>query len=294
MTLAELLKKLPPVVWPGEVPFPPRLLGAFRRKSITFCTGETDEETQVFWFQSASFTIDLRLAAGAQTPLELRQGWTGDTRWNAARGQMAWDIARSYQPHDIWPEPADLRFIGNAVLEFAPSGAYVEDWRQLATSGPLLGLRLVERTARGTGARHVMDGGLIVAGEHMAYACSRLPDVDARLRAAGSIAAALASGAASADEVESYEVSVASGGDAVALSTQPWRIGQPLIEGPFTVEPDGSVSLHDPATGDRLCFIIDLHLPTFLFAGTSEATPAARQWIARERAHVMPHGRVVR
>ena len=40
MRLADLLYALPPVV-PAQPAFPRRLLGAFRRKSITFCTGVT-------------------------------------------------------------------------------------------------------------------------------------------------------------------------------------------------------------------------------------------------------------
>ena len=60
MKFAELLEQLP-ATHPGDLAFPRRLLGAFRRKSITFCDGTTDEQTVVYWFQSRSFTIDLRL-----------------------------------------------------------------------------------------------------------------------------------------------------------------------------------------------------------------------------------------
>lgn len=294
MNLTQLLDALGPVGRLEGVPFPPRLLGAFRRKSITFCTGETDEATLVFWFQSASFTIELRLSHGNRTPLAMRQGWTGDTLWDAAQARMSWSVARSYEPHEIWPEPAELRFIGNAVLEFAPSGAYVEDWRQLATTGPLLGLRLVELVDAASGAAHAMDGGLIVAGEHMALARSRRPEVDARIAAAGSVGAALERGAANADQIESYEVSVALGGEIVSYSTTSRRVGQPLMEGGFAIEADGTVTLTDGVTGDRLRFVVDLHLPGFTFAATSDASAAALAWIERERPHVMPNGRVVR
>ena len=48
---------------------PSYLLGAFRRKSITFANGLTDEKTIVYWFQSKSFTIDLRLKEANTTPV---------------------------------------------------------------------------------------------------------------------------------------------------------------------------------------------------------------------------------
>jgi len=99
MRLADLLYALPPVV-PAQPAFPRRLLGAFRRKSITFCTGVTDEATVVYWFQSRSFTLDLRLPDGAATSVSDRQGWVGDTLWDEERQQMSWSIARSYQPRN--------------------------------------------------------------------------------------------------------------------------------------------------------------------------------------------------
>ena len=59
----------------------PRLIGGE-------VNGLTDETSIVFWFQSKSFTIDLRLPDGAATPLVDRQGWVGDTLWElgTARG----------------------------------------------------------------------------------------------------------------------------------------------------------------------------------------------------------------
>ena len=293
MTLDELLAALP-ATGLGHVRFPRALLGAFRRKSITFCTGETDEATLVYWFQSAKFTIDLRLPQARATPLAMRQGWTGGTLWDAETQRMSWAVARSYQPHEIWPEPAELRVIGNAVLEFAPTGAYVEDWRQQSGKGPLLGLRLVELAEAASGARHAMDGGLVIAGEHGAFARSRLPQVDERIAGAGSVAAALERGVASADEIGSYEVSVALAGDTVSLGTQDWRIGQPLVAGEFAIARDGAVTLTDPRSGDVLRFVVDLYLRDFVFANASLASAAALEWIAGERAHIMPNGRVVR
>jgi len=119
MTLAVLLAVLPPTGL-ADPAFPRHLLGAFRRKSITFCTGLTDEHSVVFWFQSGRFTIDLRLPDGAAMPATDRQGWIGETLWDRQAQQLSWTIARSYQPRNQWPEPVRLSFIGNSVLEVAP------------------------------------------------------------------------------------------------------------------------------------------------------------------------------
>lgn len=295
MTLGELLAALPPTGL-EELALPPRLLGAFRRKSITFCNGMTDETTPVYWFQSRSFTIDLRLPGGPDTSLTDRQGWVGDTHWDEATGQMAWTVTRSYQPRNQWPEPATLAFIGNAVLEFAPSGAYVEDWRQQSSRGPMVGLRLVSLVDDATGESHDMDGGLIVAGENIAFACSRLPDLDAALRVLPDLSPALADGIATVPQIESYEVSVALGGAKVSASTQPKRLLQPIVPGAFSIERDGAVTLTCEKDG-RAChlrFALDLHVPDFAFAIQTPCTAEASRWLDGESGHLLRNAAIVR
>ena len=71
---------------------PQYLLGAFRRKSITFANGLTDENTLVYWFQSKTFTIDLRLKDPQSTPVLERQGWVGDTLWDAQNQLLSWHL----------------------------------------------------------------------------------------------------------------------------------------------------------------------------------------------------------
>jgi hypothetical protein len=293
MNLDALLQQLPPKPL-VDLPFPSGLLGAFRRKSITFCTGLTDEATIVYWFQSRSFTIDLRLPDGAATPVTERQGWVGDTLWDAATSQLSWRIARSYQPRNQWPEPAQLGFIGNCVLEYAPSGAYVEDWRQQASSGPLLGLRLTGMVEEGAGAELPLDGGLVLAGEHAAFARSRLPHVDDALSGEDSLEAALASGLATVADIESYEVCVAIGGRAITHSTQPERYGQ-TIAGGFTIWADGRIAQEAVISG-RACTLlyeIDVFEPDFTFVTQTPCAPAAREWLERERSHLQRHALAV-
>jgi hypothetical protein len=116
----------------SDIELPQYLMGSFRRKSITFFNGMTDEKTIVYWFQSKSFSIDLRLVDGNNTSIYQRQGWIGDTIWDAKTELLSWHIKHNYQNHVQWPEPAKLYQIGNSILEFSPSNAYVEDWRQQA------------------------------------------------------------------------------------------------------------------------------------------------------------------
>lgn len=295
MTLDELLAALPPT-GPDGIAFPQNLLGAFRRRSITFCNGLTDETTVVYWFQSRSFTIDLRLPDGAATPVTERQGWTGDTLWDEATQQMSWAIDRSYQPRNQWPEPARLAFIGNSVLEFAPSGAYVEDWRQQCTRGRLLGLRLHSLLDETTGQIHAMDGGLIVAGDHAAYAQSRLPSTDDALRGAGCLRQAVADGIATQGEIESCEVSVATGGLTITHGTQPYRCGQSIASGDFAIDGERGVVLSRMVNGApcQLRFAVDINLSDWVFDCQTPATAAAQAWFDTERGHLMRNATIVR
>lgn len=295
MTLADLLEVLPPTDL-DRLAFPRHLLGAFRRKSITFCTGLTDEQSVVYWFQSKSFTIDLRLPDGAATPVTDRQGWTGDTLWDDRKQQMSWAIKRSYQPRDQWPEPASFGFIGNSILEYAPSGAYVEDWRQQADEGPLLGLRLTTLRHQASGRNFAMKGGFVLAGPHAAFALSRLPEVEDALRHAATLEQAMIDGIVSEEQIESHEVSVALDGAAITHSTRPQRLGQPIARGDFAITPAGDVIMHTAIDGAScsLHFTVDVYLPAFTFAAITPSTAEALDWMQREQRHLNRHARIAR
>lgn len=294
MNLAALLEKLPRKGI-EDLRFPRNLLGTFRRRSISFCTGVTDETTVVYWLQSKSFSIDLRLSEAAATPLTERQGWVGDTLWDEQTGLLSWQIARSYQPRNQWPEPARLSIVGNCVLEFAPSGAYVEDWRQKSSAGPFLGLRLVSMLNEATGQESPADGGCVIAGEHAAFAQSRLPWVDDALERTGSLEDALAAGVATAAEIESYEVSVAIGGREITYSTQDGRIGEPIGAGDFSICPDGTVA-HERLVGGELCVLIyevDVFEPEFAFDTQTPSSSAVLEWLEQEKCHLSRHAVLV-
>jgi len=290
MNLSTLLERLPRKGVEG-LAFPSNLLGTFRRKSISFCTGVTDETTIVYWVQSKSFSIDLRLSEAAATPVAERQGWVGDTMWDDTTKLLSWHIEKSYQPRIQWPEPAGLSFIGNCVLEFAPSGAYVEDWRQTSSAGPFLGLRLVSMLNEVTGKESPVDGGLVITGEHAAFAQSRLPEVDDVLRQAASIDEALATGLVTEAEIESYEVSVAVGGRAITHSTQSGRVGQTIGEGDFSIRSDGKIAQERLVGGELylLLYEVDVFEPEFTFVRQTPSTSEARDWMEQEKRHLARH-----
>ena len=157
-------------VWPsGSVP--EWMCGAFRRRSISFASGLTDTDTRVFWIQSGALTIDLRL------PLEYEQkaepenkadyeGWYAHSVWR--NKLLDWQGGVSSLSENRWPEPAELRRVGNCMMEFAPSGAYVEDWRLMnSVPGLLAGLEFVSEEDLNTGSKRSVQGALIIAGDHI-------------------------------------------------------------------------------------------------------------------------------
>lgn len=294
MNLDTLIETLPRKGIEG-LAFPRNLLGFFRRKSISFCTGVTDEVTIVYWVQSKTFSIDLRLSEAGSTPLTERQGWVGDTLWDNSTRQLSWHIERSYQPRNQWPEPAMLSFIGNCVLEFAPSGAYVEDWRQQVVEGPYLGLRLLRMVDQVTGDETPLSGGLVVAGKDVAYARSRLPHVDDALQRSGCLEAALAGGIATEPEIESYEVSIATGGRDITYSTQAHRQGDRIDAADFSIRPDGLIACETVIDGDRcvLLYEVDVFEPHFTFDIQTPSTSEASNWLEAEKHHLARHAVLV-
>ena len=177
MSLAELAARQPhaePLVAPVWT------LGCFHRRCITYATGVEDAATRVIWVQSHGLTADLRLPAqrpdvrprgelAACTPeeraaLALGEGFVARTRWDGER--MSWDAFAAFQPYDKWPEHGRLERVGACLVEWAPSGVYVEDWRlQAGSSGLCVGLELVSETGA-DGVARPRSGGLVIAGSH--------------------------------------------------------------------------------------------------------------------------------
>lgn len=280
---------------------PAWMRGHFRRRSITFADGRSDELTQVHWLQSRSFTIDLRLPAGPVLPAraldayaadELRtlanyEGWMADSLWQD--GQLSWQGGVALQLHNRWPEPAPLQRVGNCMIEFAPSGAYVEDWRLQPDAGPLIGLRLVdERDARSGELLH-RGGGLIVCGEYAGWTHGRPAPLPASPLGLRERAARAQGDAAALGALFDFETSLARGdaqsGHRVVLSTVPARIGQALVLDGFEPPVDGRVR-------QRLCradgrallrtFDIDILQPDWRADPVTPCTVVAARWFEDE------------
>ncbi|MFW1807546.1 hypothetical protein [Acinetobacter ursingii] len=295
MNLYELLKKCP--VTPIEnMPLPRYLMGSFRRKNISFYNGLSDEKTIVYWFQSKSFSIDLRLSDPTQTPVSERQGWIGDTIWDDKNELLSWNIRESYQPRIQWPEPAKLFPIGNCILEFAPSGAYVEDWRQQSSSGLFCGLRLLQAEHVATQQKFAMDGGLIIAGEHVAYAQSRLPLIQKQLENLSDLNDAIENKKIRASFVESYQVSIALNGPTIQFSTQSHLVNKVLQLDNFEIDSVGNITQITEIEGEyyRLYFSLDIYHPDFQFDRQTATTACAQQWLQKESTHLLKNATIIK
>lgn len=279
--------------------------GCFRRRSITFFDGAEDVQTEVIWLQSRGLTADFRRspprvgvasrAALAALPLaELLalarvEGGLARTRWD---GQlMHWLDWNGFQTHAKWPEPGRLARVGNSLVEFAPSGAYVEDWRfQPSGAGPWIGLSLLDERDADTGEVYHRGGGLIVCGRHAAFVRGRpVPLPEGRLedwvRAHGGDAAALdrvfacdASYGTTASERDDFTVSA---------STLPWREGEPLLSlTGFSKHPDDPELLLQRVVENARSIERRFRIDTLERAPcgglATDASPAARQWLLDE------------
>ena len=288
MNLWELIRTLSPTTTQPEV-IPSFLYGAFRRKSISFFNGLTDQSTIVYWFQSRSFTIDLRLKSQNDTPVTERQGWIGNTIWNDATQLLSWEVEdyANYQNHVQWPEPAKLHALGNCILEFSPSNVYVEDWRQQVKKGLFLGLRLESAVDVQSGAKLEMDGGLIICADHIAYALTRLPEVQSavaqmNLKAVDPTVFAL---------LESFEVSIGTDGQAKTYSTRSSETGKAFNLENFEVLNESSLVQH-VILDDRqidLIFELDIYQPDYQFQYATPTTTQAESWLKSEQDHLMQH-----
>ena len=288
MNLFEVIKTLKPTIPQPEI-IPGFLFGAFRRKSISFYNGLTDENTIVYWFQSRSFTIDLRLKNQTGTAVQERQGWIGNTLWDSASQLLSWEVKdyANYQNHVQWPEPARLHAIGNCILEFSPSNVYVEDWRQQVQHGLFLGLRLQSAIDVQSGQTLEMDGGLIICGDHIAYALTRLPEVQSvvaqmDLKAVDPTVFAL---------VESFEVSIGTDGQAKTYSTRTSETGKAFKLENFEVLNESSLVQHVILDGRQidLIFELDIYQPDYQFQYATPTTTQAESWLKSEQDHLMQH-----
>lgn len=293
MNLIELCQKLK-VTADSEILLPSYLLGVFRRKSISFANGLTDEKNIVYWFQSKSFTIDLRLKSPKTTPILERQGWIGDTIWDDQKQLLSWNVTANYQKYIQWPEPAKLHSIGNAIFEFSPSNAYVEDWRQQVTQGLYLGLRLFKIENIEQQHTYITDGGLIICDQFIAFAKARQPDVQKRIDRCDCLPDSFDHQQITRDDVLDFEVSISLNHQYINLSTITKRIGQKIDLEHFEIVDQQTLVQQQMINGEkcRLYFKVDMFNPNFTFTTKTETPETSQNWLNHEKSHLFHHAQV--
>jgi hypothetical protein len=299
MTLDEIAATHPQ---PNTLRVPAWALGCVQRRSITFATGIEDTQTRVFWVQAHGMTGDIRIhpgrpniAAGTSlatldretlSRLASIEGGVATTSWSAPI--MSWANWIGFQPYDKYPEPGVMHRIGDCMIEFAPSGAYVEDWRFLPSApGLLAALRLETETDTKNGT-HPRAGGLVVAGDHAIRTLARYQELPEGTRCQDVVAN-------SSDPASAIQRVFQSVTDYMVREDNLWRIAastDPRREGSLTPL-TGPLSLGtapgtlietvhgEPGVAQRLWRIDSLEANVTF----SQATPLAansRAWLDRE------------
>jgi hypothetical protein len=294
MNLLELAAQAPQA---APLAVPPWTLGCFKRRCITYASGAEDVSTRVIWIQSHGLTGDIRVPVDRPdvshrsgltdcsreelVALAHVEGGVADTAFGG--GLMSWGGWTAFQPYDKWPEPGELRRVGGSLLEFAPSGAYVEDWRlQPDSAGPLVGLRLVSENGR------PREGGLVIAGDHAIAVLGRPAPLASdqplplQLRAAAD-ARSLAKAVFAA---ETRYARRGAAGYVVELATDPFVEGSRLDLDGFTAGPDAG-SLRQAgldADGELVerIWTIDTLLADQALGLATAAEPAGLAWLQGE------------
>jgi hypothetical protein len=232
----------------GDVTVPTKLMGCWHRRYIRFPDGQDDTTTRVIWVQTLSGVGDVRVAANrpnlrsrgslancsreeliALADQDCFAGLTLYDKDTEPYPSASWPPEAylfRYQPVITFPEPGWMQWSeeGTCMIERAPSGAYVEDWR--------LQPRSREFAVHLSMPRAPTKTCLYVAGVHAIFAKDR-PDAlptDKNLQQLFD---------ESGQDIEKLrrwldcEFSYATRRNAsedyvIQLSTLPWREGQPL------------------------------------------------------------------
>lgn len=312
MTLQKLIREC---ASSPEQSVPDWMIGCFRRRCISFANGESDDQTIVYWIQSRNFTIDLRLPIKEDqvpardiaecTPAELAamanyEGWEATSHWDGNR--LKWSGGTALQVTDRWPEEAELRRTGNCMIEFAPSGSYVEDWRlQPSAPGPLIGLRLIEEHYPQSGLRVPRSGGLIICGDYAALVLGRASTLSTGNTALPDQVASAVGNLNQLRQLFDFETSVASGnltqGFSVLHSTSAARVNEPLLpEGEFDFRADSNqVWFRFVREGQTVVwfFQIDVVESGHDFDLSTPSPEASAEWFRREAPTLTRYTRVL-
>lgn len=298
MNLLELVEQAPAGIdRRTDRSVPDEFIGVFRRNSISFSNGLSDFETKVYWLQSRNFTIDIRLPVeqhiGQDETEEEHinemldyEGWMASSLWRDEK--LSWEGGVSYQIENRWPEKAILHRVGNSFVEFAPSGAYVEDWRlQPSTSGPIVALSMTQET-NSNGEITSRGGGLFVLGDFLGVVRNRPSQLQEKISGFDSLKHAWEANNSglTAKEICDFEVSIArkseSGGYDIFESTKPWLKGSSFELDGFNWEGE---KLAQEVTRDgcdlKRVYEVDMLVQDWAFDLTTPSKPETQEWMNR-------------
>jgi hypothetical protein len=300
MTLEELAAAAPRA---SPAPVPAWTWGCWGLRGISFAGGQEDARLSAVRLQGQGLTGELRIpawrpevaarasleACTVEELLELSavDGGVADAAFS--NGEMSWDNASSFQPYARWPEPGQMQRVGTSLVEFAPSGAWMQDWRLEPGSGGLhAALRLMFETGL-DGLTRPRDGGLIVCGEHCLFSLDRrrpLPSdapVQQQMRQAGD---PFAFAEMAFDGETSYARRQPDGSYKVELSTDPFREGQTVpVTADFIPTSISEVLRQVIGEGpDRIVrqWRIDTLIADAAIAAATETDKSGAAWLKRE------------
>ena len=289
---------------------PDWMIGCFKRRSISFASGETDIDTHVFWLQGRNLTIDLRLPIESEMVVkepwekcsseELYQlanyeGWSADSTWN--NEQLSWSGGTGFQVHNRWPEPAILSRVGDCMIEASPYGSYIEDWRITSReAGVLLSLELINEENVTTGELRHQGGALIINENWAGLVLGRVNEIvtdkgDTQLR---DKIKREHQNIPFLKQVFNFETSVAKGsldqGFKIEFSTKPKRVGELIFElDGFEFDEENNEVLQFFEEGNQRIkrrFSIDTIEAEFAYSGQTQWHGKAKEWFDAEQETV--------
>lgn len=255
----------------GTAAVPASLVGCWMRRYIRFKDGHEDRTTRVIWLQTPFGLADMRIAA-ERPDLATRQSLQDctveelialaaqdcgcgvtlldtETKPHATATWERGEHGFAIQPVVNFPEPGwmEWREDGTCMMEWAPSGAYEEDWRlQPNSQGFAAHLALLDAPAKTS---------VYVAGDHAIYARDRLIAIEEEVPLQ-ELADRYRDSIERVTELIDCEFSYAkrAGPDAdyvIELSTFPWREGCSLsLQWIREIDPQTEVLIY-PQSGSR-------------------------------------------
>ena len=248
---------------------PDRMIGCWKRRYIRFNDGTDDTRTIVLFVQTKQGVADLRIAADRINlshrddlescnvdeliGLAAADCGCGITLFHVEASPYptaTWEAGEygfAYQPVVNFPEPGWFEWRENdtCLMEWAPSGAYEEDWRLAAHSQSFAAHLMLKAAPSKTG--------LYIAGDHAVFTRDRALAADEEIPLQQLVAKYrydIDKARALVDSEISYAVRQDNGDYEIELSTFPWREGTKLALGWVDDIKRGESNIVDPTSGD--------------------------------------------